>query len=462
MSQSHEKGLLYGLDARIGPVPAFFAALQHLLASVVGIITPPLIIGSVLGLQAYIPYLISMSLFVSGLGTFLQARRFAGVGAGMICLQGTSFAFLGVLISGGMMMKARGGSPEEILAMLFGCNLVAALIPILISRCVGQLRKVLTPVVTGTVITLIGISLIKVSMTDWAGGHNARDFGAPGNLALGALTLLVIVALNRSRNRWARLIAVVTGIVVGCIAAALTGHLQLKAPDSSDWLVLPALFKFGFAFDWTLFLPIALVSVIAVIEAVGDLTANCLISQQPISGAAFQQRLQGGIVADGLSCVLAAIFSAFPNTTFAQNNGVIQMTGVASRYVGMVLGVMLALLGLFPAIGALLQQIPPPVLGGATIVMFGSVVAAGIRVMTQSPLGRREMLIVAVSFGVGLGVEAVPEVLKQLPPLINTLFGHAVTTGGLLAILLNMVLPEEARAVTASEASTLSGNEEQA
>lgn len=462
MSQSHEKGLLYGLDARIGPVPAFFAALQHLLASVVGIITPPLIIGSVLGLQAYIPYLISMSLLVSGLGTFIQARRLFGIGAGMICLQGTSFAFLGVLLSGGLMVKARGGSPEEIMAMLFGCNLVAALIPILISRCVGPLRKVLTPVVTGTVITLIGISLIKVSITDWAGGHNADDFGAPGNLALGALTLLVIVALNRARNRWARLMAVVAGIGVGCLAAALTGHLQLQAPDHNATLVLPALFKFGFAFDWTLFLPIALVSVIAVIEAVGDLTANCLISQQPIGGASFQRRLQGGIMADGVSCLLAAVFSAFPNTTFAQNNGVIQMTGVASRYVGMVLGLMLALLGLFPAVGSLLQQIPPPVLGGATIVMFGSVVAAGIRVMTQTPLGRREMLIVAVSFGVGLGVEAVPEVLKQLPPLINTLFGHAVTTGGLLAILLNMVLPEEARAVAVVPTQVLNSSEEQA
>ncbi|WP_312123538.1 solute carrier family 23 protein, partial [Pantoea vagans] len=290
MSHSHEKGLLYGLEARIGPVPAFFAALQHLLASVVGIITPPLIIGSVLGLQAYIPYLISMSLFVSGSGTFMQARRFYGVGAGMICLQGTSFAFLGVILSGGLMVKGRGGSPEEIMAMLFGCNLVAALIPVLISRCVGPLRQVLTPVVTGTVITLIGISLIKVSITDWAGGHNATDFGSPGNLALGALTLLVIVALNRSRNRWARLVAVVAGIAVGCIAAALTGHLQLRAAPESNWLVLPAFFRFGFAFDWTLFLQIALVSVIAVIEAVGDLTANCLISQQPITGKPFQQR----------------------------------------------------------------------------------------------------------------------------------------------------------------------------
>ncbi|MDI9222068.1 nucleobase:cation symporter-2 family protein [Pantoea sp. EA-12] len=442
MSHS-QKGLLYGLDARIGLAPAFFAALQHVLASVVGIITPPLIIGSVLGLQSYIPYLISMSLLVSGLGTFLQARRFMGIGAGMICLQGTSFAFLGVILSGGLMVKARGGSPEDIMAMIMGCNFVAAFIPMLISRCATTLRKVLTPVVTGTVITLIGISLIKVSITDWAGGHSATDFGAPGNLALGALTLLVIIVLNRSRNRWTRLVAVVAGIAVGCLAAALTGHMPIKPMSGDHWLVLPSFFHFGFSFDWTIFVPIALVSVICVIEAVGDLTANCLISQQPIEGESFQRRLQGGILADGVSCLLASVFSAFPNTTFAQNNGVIQMTGVASRYVGMVIGVMLLLLGVFPVIGNLLQQIPPPVLGGATLVMFGSVVAAGIRVMTQSPLGRREMLIVAVSFGIGLGVEAVPDVLKQFPLLVSNLFGHAVTTGGILAIVLNVVLPSE-------------------
>lgn len=442
MSHS-QKGLLYGLDARIGLAPAFFAALQHVLASVVGIITPPLIIVSVLGLQTYIPYLISMSLLVSGLGTFLQARRFMGIGAGMICLQGTSFAFLGVILSGGLMVKARGGSPEDIMAMIMGCNFVAAFIPMLISRCATTLRKVLTPVVTGTVITLIGISLIKVSITDWAGGHSATDFGAPGNLALGALTLLVIIVLNRSRNRWTRLVAVVAGIAVGCLAAALTGHMPIKSMSGDHWLVLPSFFHFGFSFDWTIFVPIALVSVICVIEAVGDLTANCLISQQPIEGESFQRRLQGGILADGVSCLLASIFSAFPNTTFAQNNGVIQMTGVASRYVGMVIGVMLLLLGVFPVIGNLLQQIPPPVLGGATLVMFGSVVAAGIRVMTQSPLERREMLIVAVSFGIGLGVEAVPDVLKQFPLLVSNLFGHAVTTGGILAIVLNVVLPSE-------------------
>src|SRR5471032_3048427 len=437
MSESNEKELLYGLEERIAPVPAFFTAVQHVLASVVGIITPPLIIGSVLGLNAYLPYLISMSLLASGIGTFIQARRFMSVGAGMICLQGTSFAFLGVILSGGMLVKSRGGSPEDIMAMIFGVNFVAAFIPLLVSRFIGQMRRVFTPLVSGTVIALIGISLIKVSITDWAGGHGAANFGAPANLGLGALTLLVIVACNRINVRWVRLASIVLGIIVGCVAAALSGHLPLK-PVQGDWFALPQLFRFGFKFDWIIFVPIALVSFISILEAVGDLTANCMLSQQPIEGESFRKRLKGGILADGISCMVAAMFSSFPNTTFAQNNGVIQMTGVASRFVGMY-------------IGGILQQIPAPVLGGATLVMFGSVVAAGIRIMTQSPVGRREMLIIAISFGIGLGIEAVPEALGQFPQIVGNIFGHAVTSGGVVAILLNLLMPAERLSVVAGE-----------
>ncbi|WP_226571581.1 uracil-xanthine permease family protein [Mangrovibacter yixingensis] len=456
MSDTNQKELIYGLEERISPGAALLAAVQHVLASVVGIITPPLIIGSVLGLNAYLPYLISMSLLASGIGTFLQAKRVLGVGAGMISLQGTSFAFLGVILSGGFLVKSQGGSPEDVLAMIFGVNFVAAFIPLLVSRFFDSLRRVLTPLVTGTVIALIGISLIKVSITDWGGGHGVANFGSPANLGLGALTLLVIIALNRSRNRALRLSAIVIGIGVGCVAAALTGHLAIQ-PLPAQWFALPQPFRFGFNFSWSIFIPIALVSFISILEAVGDLTANCMISQQPIEGESFRKRLKGGIMADGVSCMVAAMFSSFPNTTFAQNNGVIQMTGVASRYVGMYIGVILLLLGLFPVVGGLLQQIPAPVLGGATLVMFGSVVAAGIRIMTQNPLGRREMLIIAISFGIGLGIEAVPEILGQFPKIIGNIFGHAVTSGGIAAMVLNLLMPHDGpETVKASTATSTS------
>ncbi|EMB4321765.1 purine permease [Pluralibacter gergoviae] len=442
MSAHEPSELIYGLEDKPAPLPAFLTALQHVMASLVGIITPPLIVSSALGLDAYLPWLISMSLMVSGAGTFLQARRPFGIGAGMICLQGTSFAFLGVILAAGFTVKSRGGGPEQIMAMIFGLTLIAAFIPVVVSRFLGQLRRVITPLVSGTVLCLIGISLIKVSITDWGGGHGAKDFGAPGNLLLGLLTLMTIVLFSRAGNRWLRLGAVILGIAFGCLLAALSGKLHWQ-PFIHSWVALPQPLRFGFDFDYTLFLPFALISLICILEAVGDLTANCLLSRRPIEGDEYVGRLRGGILADGASCVLAALFSALPSTTFAQNNGVIQMTGVASRRVGLWIGALLALLGLFPIFGAAIQQIPAPVLGGATLVMFGSVLAAGIRIMTQSPLTRRDMLIIAVSFGIGLGVEAEPAFLSQLPPVFKNLFGSAVASGGITAMLLNLLLPGE-------------------
>lgn len=440
MSDEKNSGLLYGLDQRIPPLQAFFSASQHVLAGLVGIITPPLLIGTALGLDAWLPYLISMSLLASGIGTFLQSNRVWGVGAGMICMQGTSFAFLGVAISGGLWVKAQGGKPEDIMAMLFGVNFVAALVPVIVSRFIDTLKRVFTPVVTGSVIALIGISLIKVSVINWCGGEKAPDFASLSNLALGALTLGVIVLLSCASNRWLRLSSIVVGIVTGCIAAALSGKFHIQGLGDSTFR-LPSLFPFGFHFSSTIFIPVVLVSLVCIIEAVGDLTANSLISGKSITDRTFSARLKGGIRADGLSCMIAAMLSAFPNTTFAQNNGVIQMTGVASRFVGRYVGVILILLGLFPPFSEALRQIPTPVLGGATMVMFGCVVTAGIRILSQTALTRREMLIVGLAFSFGLGIESVPASLSHLPPMIENLFGSAATSGGLVAIVLNLLIP---------------------
>ncbi|MCJ0975057.1 purine permease [Pseudomonas sp. PS1] len=443
MHERTEADLIHGLDDRPAPLPALFAAVQHLLASFVGIITPPLVIGAVLGLGEHLPYLISMALMVSGVGTFIQARSPFGIGAGMICLQGTSFAFLGAVLSAGLLVKGRGGSPDDILAMIFGVCFFGASVQIVLSRFIGQLRRVITPLVTGIVITLIGVSLIKVGITDLGGGFKADDFGAPRNLALGALVLLTIILLNRSQQPWLRLSAIVIGLGVGSLAALFSGKLVPQPLPDLPLVSLPVPFRFGFAFDWTAFVPVALIYVISTIETVGDLTANCMLSRQPIEGPSYLRRLRGGILGDGVSCLIAATFSAFPNTTFAQNNGVIQMTGVASRHVGLYIGALLFALGLFPLLGAVLQQIPKPVLGGATLIMFGSVAAAGIRILAQIELDRRSMLIIAASLGVGLGIAAQPELLHQMPTLVRNLFESAITCGGLTAILLDLLLPRD-------------------
>ncbi|MFT4775805.1 MAG: xanthine permease XanP [Oleispira sp.] len=434
--------LLYGLDDK-PPLPAaILAALQHMLASFVGIITPTLIIGGVLGLGAEIPYLISMALIVSGVGTFIQAKKVGPIGSGMVALQGTSFAFLGSILAAGFIAKAKGGGPDEILSLIFGVCFLGAFIEIFLSQFLHKLKTVINPLVTGIVITTIGFYLIKVGMTDLAGGFKAPDFGSLENLALGGGVLCLIILLNQSKNPMIRAGALFFGMVAGMVAAYMMGKIDFSKLATMDWFAFPVPFKYGFSFDFEAFIPVALIYLVTVIESAGDLTATSMVSKQPISGPLYDKRIRGGVLADGVNSLLAATFNTFPNTTFSQNNGVIQLTGIASRYVGFWIAGMLIVLGLFPVIGGIFQQLPKPVLGGATLVMFGTIAAAGIRILATLDLDRRTMLIMAVSFGLGLGVAMVPDLLKEMPKMIQNIFGSAVTMAGLSAIILNTLLPQ--------------------
>jgi xanthine permease XanP len=434
-------GLLYGLHDKPPAPAAFLAALQHMLASFVGIITPTLIIGGVLGLGSEIPYLISMALIVSGVGTFIQARKFGPVGSGMMALQGTSFAFLGSILAAGFIAKAKGGGPDEILSLIFGVCFFGAFIEIFLSRFIHKLKTFINPLVTGIVITTIGFYLIKVGMTDLAGGFKAPDFGSLENLALGGSVLLLIIILNQNSNPYVRSGAIFFGLMAGFIASIFLGKVDFSKLNDMSWIVIPMPFKYGFSFDFEAFIPVALIYLITVIESSGDLTATSLVSRQPIDGEVYRDRIKGGVLADGINSMLAATFNTFPNTTYSQNNGVIQLTGIASRYVAFWVAGLLVLLGLFPVIGGIFQQLPKPVLGGATLVMFGTVAAAGIRILATLDLDRRTMLIMAVSFGFGLGVAMVPDLLKEMPKLVQNIFGSAVTVSGLIAITLNTLLP---------------------
>jgi len=434
-------GLLYGLHDKPPAPAAFLAALQHMLASFVGIITPTLIIGGVLGLGSEIPYLISMALIVSGVGTFIQARKFGPVGSGMMALQGTSFAFLGSILAAGFIAKAKGGGPDEILSLIFGVCFFGAFIEIFLSRFIHKLKTFINPLVTGIVITTIGFYLIKVGMTDLAGGFKAPDFGSLENLALGGSVLLLIIILNQSSNPYVRSGAIFFGLMAGFIASIFLGKVDFSKLNDMSWIAIPMPFKYGFSFDFEAFIPVALIYLITVIESSGDLTATSMVSKQPIDGEIYRDRIKGGVLADGINSMLAATFNTFPNTTYSQNNGVIQLTGIASRYVAFWVAGLLVLLGLFPVIGGIFQQLPKPVLGGATLVMFGTVAAAGIRILATLDLDRRTMLIMAVSFGFGLGVAMVPDLLKEMPKLVQNIFGSAVTVSGLIAITLNTLLP---------------------
>jgi xanthine permease XanP len=439
--------LVYGLHDKPPVRDSIFAALQHLLAIFVGIITPTLIIGGVLGLGKEIPYLISMSLIVSGVATFIQVKRVGPIGSGLLSIQGTSFAFLGSILAAGFIVKNAGGGPKEILATIYGICFVGAFIEMFLSRFLHLLKKIITPTVTGIVVTTIGLSLIKVGITDMAGGQWLLDnkpefFGSLENLGLGFLVLVIIVIFNRSKHQFLRMSSIVIGLAIGYIIAIFMGKVDLSGLKDLPIVSIPIPFKYGFKFNLTAFIPIALIYLITTIESIGDLTATSMVSKEPIEGDLYIKRIKGGVLGDGVNSALAATFNTFPNTTFSQNNGVIQLTGVASRYVGMYIAGFLVLLGLFPVIGGVFQQMPKSVLGGATIVMFATVAAAGIKIIASHKIDRRAMMIMALAFGLGFGVMLVPAVLSKTPDVIQRIFGSPITTGGLTAILANIILPD--------------------
>jgi xanthine permease XanP len=437
--------LLYGLDDKPPLRETLFVALQHVFAVFVGIITPPLIICNALKLDRVgTVYLVSMSLFVSGLATLIQSRRIGPVGSGLLSIQGTSFVFLGPIISTAGLSIAAGASNTRALGMVFGVCLAGSMVPIAMSQFIRLATRVITPLVTGTVVTLIGLTLIEVGITSMGGGFDARhngSFGSPQNLLLAGIVVVVIVALNSSSIPQLRMTSVVIGLGAGYLAAFLMGRVDLHGLRELPPIAVPVPLRYGLGFNPGACLPFAFLYAITVIESVGDLTATSLLTNQPIQGKTYFRRLRSGILADGINSLLAACFNSFPSTTFAQNNGVIQLTGVGSRHVGTFVAAILMLLGLFPVVGGLVQALPQSVLGGATIIMFGTVAVAGIRILAGANLNRRSSIIVAVSLGLGLGVTFVPDILRALPELARNTLTSGIATGGMCALLLNAILP---------------------
>ncbi len=440
-----EHDLIYGLDDRPPVRDAIFAAIQHVFACFVGIITPALIISGALQLPpADSAYIVSMSLFVSGIATFIQAKKIGPVGSGLLSVQGTSFAFIGPIIAAGAAVTGAGGTPQEALGTIFGLCFIGSFIEMVLSRFIQLASRIVTPLVTGIVVTLIGLTLINVGVTSMAGGFAAKadeTFGNPSNLLLAVLVLAIIVILNSLRNTFLRMSSVAIGLLVGYIVAIPMGLVNFGNLAGLPLFTLPLPFKYGFGFNVATFIPFAFLFLITTIESTGDLTATSLLTGQPIAGKKYFDRIQGGILGDGVNSAIAAIFNTFPNTTFSQNNGVIQLTGIGSRYVGFFIAGVFVLLGLVPVIAGIFQTIPQPVLGGATIIMFGTVAVAGVKIISTVNLDKRASIILAVSLGLGLGVSVVPDVLDKMPTLIKSTFSSGISTGGLTALILNMVLP---------------------
>ncbi|EML9904838.1 nucleobase:cation symporter-2 family protein [Morganella morganii] len=443
--QNTASDLIYQLEDKPPFLQAIIGAVTHLLAIFVPMVTPALIVGTALQLSPETnAYLVSMAMIASGVGTWLQVNRYGMVGSGLLSIQSVNFSFVTVMIAIGTSMRADGVDEELLLSTIFGISFAGAFLVVGSSFILPYLRRVITPTVSGIVVLMIGLSLIKVGIIDFGGGFSAKSSGTFGdyqNIGVGLLVLLVVIGFNCCKSPLLRMGGIAIGLIVGYVCALFLGMVDFSQMSKAAFITIPVPFKYGFSFNFAHFLVVAIIYLLSVLEAVGDLTATALVSGQKIQGPEFQSRLKGGVMADGLVSVAASAMSSLPLTTFAQNNGVIQMTGVASRHVGKIIAVILVILGLFPGIGWFFTTIPAPVLGGAMTLMFSMIAIAGIRIILSNGLRRRETLIVATSLGLGLGVSYDPAVFHVLPTSLYALAENPICMGGVTAIILNLIIP---------------------
>jgi len=424
--------LLYGPEDRLPLAPALLVSLQQVAAMVVGVVTPALILSHALGFAtADTSYLVSMALIAAGLGTFLQTSKMGPVGSGLLSVAGTSFAFLQPLIDAG----GAGGLP-----LMFGMSLACSPTLFVFVPFLPRLRRVFTPLVSGVVVLLIGLSIIPEAMP----GVTARvSPGAPvwaGAAVSAAVIAVVLVAQSVGGSR-ARLSSILLGVLAGYVICALFGWLHVPAAGGVSSVTLPRILPHGLAFQWRFVLPFAFIYLASLLEALGDMTATSQLSGLETEGPAYAARIRGGVLSDAITCAVSGVIGSFPSTTYAQNNGVIQITGVSSRHIGKWMAAILVLLGLFPGVASWVTAMPEPVLGGMAILLFGLVSVAGLRLIALAGLSHRDGLIVALSLGIGLGTASQHEWVGKLHPLLQTFLGSSVSAGGLTALLLNLVLP---------------------
>lgn len=425
--------LRYPVDSKPPFGLTLLLALQHLLAALGGIIAVPLVIGNVLKLPTPDTIvLVNAALLVSGIVTIIQCRGIGPIGLRLPSVMGTSFTFVAAALAIGF--------SEHGMAGILGASLVGSLIMVIGSFFMPYVRKLFPPVVTGVVVMMIGLSLIPVAVDWFAGGQKGdANYADPTNLAMATFVLVLVIILVQWGKGIFSAAAIVIGMMVGYVVALAFGWISFEAVKNADIVAIPQPLHFGLAFPISGIIGMSIAYLVTIVESSGNFLALGNATQTEITG----KHLRGGVLCDGLGSAFAAIMSTTPFSSFAQNIGVISLTGVASRHVVTVMGVLLVFAGIFPWFGALIVSIPSPVLGGAGLVMFAMIIAAGIQMLDKVERSKRNGLIIAISIGCGLAVTTRPELLNKLPSFFKEVFGSGITVGSVLALVLNLILPED-------------------
>ena len=373
MLNAESKPLLFGLDDKPANIIAFIAGFQHFLAVFGGIVTAPLIMAKGMGLSVSdTSYLITSALFISGFATLLQITRVGPFGSGLLSIQGTSFTFIGPILFAYFSLPQDMLS-EDKLAAIFGSSAICAIIMLPLCYYIHHLKKIFTHNVTGVTIMLIGVTLVWTTLKNIAGQYTKAQAMGEGwmIILMAALVFVATVTMALSKNSWLRLSSITVGLGAGFILALFLNKVDLALLSQLNNTFIPEPFKYGMQFNLGVLLVMLPVFLVTATESMGDLTATCNLSHLKTKGDAYWKRIKGGLLGDALNSLVAVCFATFPNTTFSQNNGVIRLTGIASKKVGYVVGAILIVMGLFPVVGGLFQVIPSAVVYGSTLLMFG-------------------------------------------------------------------------------------------
>jgi xanthine permease len=419
--------------------------IQHVLAMFVSNVTPAIIVAGAAGFGfgsnspdfPNMIYMIQMSMLFAGIATLFQTIGMGPVGARLPIVQGTSFAFLPVMI------PAVAGQGVAGLAGLMTGVVIGGIFHFVLGTFVGRLRFALPPLVTGLIVLMIGLALIKVGIQYSAGGVPLIGKPAFGSMAMWTPALVVIVvtlALKFFTRGMMSVAAVLIGLIAGYVVAYLMGQVNFGNVARAAAFAPPMPFKWGIEFNSAIIIGMCFMAVISAIETVGDVSG---ITKGGAGREATDSEISGATYADGLGTAVAGVFGGLPNTSFSQNVGLISMTGVMSRHVVTLGAIFLIVCGLVPKIGAIVATVPINVLGGGVIVMFGMVCAAGVNMLSEVSWNSRNMVIFAVSLSVGLGLQLVPEALQHMPSTVKVLLTSGLLPSAALAIILNLILPEE-------------------
>lgn len=432
-SDYYESGikLMYGINDKPKLTMQILLGLQHIFAAFGGIIVVPLVIGSALGFDAATSTaLMSATILAAGNATFIQSKGIGPIGSKTACIMGTDFTFATPAIAVGSVAGLPG---------IIGATILGALVEVILSFFIKPIMKFFPPLVTGTVICLIGLTLLPVSI-DWAaGGSGASDYGSMINIAIAAFVMIFTILLNHYGKGIISSASILIGMIVGYIICIPLGMIDFSTVKEASWISFPKIFQYGVDFNFKYVIPFIPAYLVTTIETVG-----CLKAISQVSGIKDDpKRIGKGVLSDGVGSAIAGCLGTFPNTSFSQNVGIIPLTKVASRYVAIMAGILLVILGLLPKFAALINIMPQPVLGGVGIVMFGTVAAAGIQTLSSVKLTNKNLLVIATSIGLGLGVTFRPEILSSLPEWMTMIFSSGISTGTIVALVLNIILKEK-------------------